>query len=384
MKKIHKYVSLLLVATGFLVPALAQRGEHRGNGGGSQSRVSGSRPTYSSPRQNSSPAVRQNHPSFGQTDRRTSSVQTRQSNSPVNRPDRNVRTGQQRPNSGTISRPDGRTSVRSSAVSDARVRNRGNNNNAIVRNDRINRQNSTARVSDLRRGNYGQRDRYRQNRFGVRNRYEPRRYYYSGYRHYSALPRTSISIYFGGYPYYYCGGLFYSYYDGFYEPVYAPFGIRIHTLPYGYYPFYVGSIPYYYYEGIYYRNYDNNEYEVVDAPMGAIVSTLPKGATVAIINGEKFYEFNGTYYKEGVNSKNQVVYTVVGKYGEVNNSDEADTGSVPSWQVGDVVDELPADSKPVTLNGESLYLSPDHIYFKEQVKDGQTRYEVVGMDEDNQ
>ena len=212
--------------------------------------------------------------------------------------------------------------------------------------------------------------------------YGPRRYVYAGAPRYSILPHGALTIRFGGYPYYYHSGLFYGYYSGYYEPVFAPIGIHINILPLGYYPFYVGPQRYYYYDGVYYRNYNNNEneYEVIDAPVGAQVSALPKGATAATINGEKFYEFNGTYYKETANSKNEVVYTVAGKYGHVNNTDEANASGLPlALHVGDVVPVLPDSCKELTINGEQLYLSPDNTYFKAQTVNGTTSYKIVGM-----
>lgn len=220
-------------------------------------------------------------------------------------------------------------------------------------------------------------------RYSPSYNYTPRRYVYVGAPRYSVLPREFISIRFGGYPYYYHSGLFFSLYSGYYEPVFAPIGIRISILPVGYYPFWIGPRRYYYYDGVYYRNYNNlnNEYEVVDAPLGAQVSTLPKGATVATINGEKFYEFNGTYYKEGVNSKAEVVYTVVGKYGQVNNTDES-IAAAP--HMGDIVPALPDGCKEATINGEQFYVSPDNTYYKAQTADGVTSYKIVGTGSEKQ
>ena len=67
------------------------------------------------------------------------------------------------------------------------------------------------------------------------------------------LPRSYMSIYFGGYPYYYNDGFYYGYYGGYYQPIFPPFGFHIGVLPYGYYSFYLGGYPYYYYNGIYYQ-----------------------------------------------------------------------------------------------------------------------------------
>jgi hypothetical protein len=247
--------------------------------------------------------------------------------------------------------------------------------------------NNTVRIN-----NYSRYPRvYNYNRYGGYsfvhyNYYAPRRYVYAGAPRYRALPRTFISINFGGYPYWYYGGDFYSYYDGFYEPVFAPIGIHVTILPSGYFPIYVGPALYYYYDGVYYRRYHDHsdEYEVVDAPMGAVVSSLPKGATEVVLNGEKFYEFNGTYYKEGTNSKNEVVYTVVGKNGVINNTDEQPvTNSVQAPQVGDEITVLPENSKQVTINGEVLYVTPDHLYLKAETRGNTTTYKVVGKAENN-
>jgi hypothetical protein len=221
--------------------------------------------------------------------------------------------------------------------------------------------------------------------FSHYNYYAPRRYVYVGAPRYSILPRTFISINFGGYPYYYHGGGFYGYYGGYYEPVFAPIGIHIRILPVGYYPIYIGPTPYYYYEGVYYKKYqDRDEYEVVDAPMGAIVSKLPKGAKAAVVNGEKFYEFNGTYYKETTNNKNEVEYTVVGKNGNINNTEEpAAVTTLKTPQIDDEITALPENSKQVTINGEVLYVTPDNLYLKPETRNDTTTYKVVGKAETN-
>ena len=118
--------------------------------------------------------------------------------------------------------------------------------------------------------------------------------------------------------------------------------------------------------------------------MGAVVSALPKGAKAVTVNGEKFYEFNGTYYKEGANDKNEVVYTVVGKNGEINNSDDSSTDPNVPLHVGDIVSTLPENSREVTINGQVLFVSPDNLYFKQRDDNGTTNYEVVGSGEQDQ
>ena len=198
---------------------------------------------------------------------------------------------------------------------------------------------------------------------------------------YSVIPRNSISIYFGGYPYYYNNGFFYGYYSGYYQPIFPPVGIRIGFLPFGYTRIFIGPDPFYYYNGIYFRHYDDDYYEVVDPPMGATVYSLPPKAKSVLLNGEKLYELNGTYYKEDRNSKGEVVYTVVGKNGEINNTGDANINAPQSsLHMGDVVNQLPEGSKAVTINGEKMYVSPDDIYFKEESNGGIIQYRVVGTD----
>ncbi len=227
---------------------------------------------------------------------------------------------------------------------------------------------------------YSNRNNYRNSYYGYNNDGDGRRFYTAYGPRYSYRPHNSISIYFGGFPYYYTDGLYYSYYSGYYQPVFPPFGIRVGSLPFGYSRVYAGVNPFYYYNGIYYRQYDDNNYEVVDAPMGASVSSLPNGAKSVSINGEKFYELNGTYYKEDRSSNGAPVYIVVGKNGEINNSGEAESGDYPASPLnnGDIVPELPEGSKIVTLNGEKLYVTPDDTFLREEANGGSVRYRVVG------
>lgn len=219
---------------------------------------------------------------------------------------------------------------------------------------------------------------YGSSNYYYRNGYD-RRIYVMNAPRYNYRPYNSISIYYGGNPYYYSDGLFYDYYSGYYQPIYPPYGIRISSLPFGFSRIYVGVNPFYYYNGIFYREYDRN-YEVVDAPLGAAVRSLPRGAKSVMINGEKFYELNGTYYKQGKNEKRKKIYTVVGKHGEINNSESenvTDDGQ-STFENGDIIHQLPEGSKIVTLDGEKLYVTPDDIYLKEEVNGNQVEYKVVG------
>ncbi|MEO9020656.1 MAG: DUF6515 family protein [Ginsengibacter sp.] len=227
---------------------------------------------------------------------------------------------------------------------------------------------------------------YHNNRGYYGNVYGHRTAFMYGTR-YRVIPHSFISIRFGGNPYYYNSGYFYGYYGGYYQPIFPPFGVRIGILPFGYSSFYWGGNPFYYYNGIYYRQYQDS-YEVVDAPMGAVVSSLPNGVRTVVINGETLYELNGTFYRADQEANGSVVYTVIGKNGVVNNSQDisgynsqAPVGVQPgtSLQVGDIISQLPEGSKVVTINGKQLYETPDNIYLEEQSNNGMVGYKVVGQ-----
>ncbi len=261
--------------------------------------------------------------------------------------------------------------------------NAGMQRNAVVSRE-FSRPSVGSRYNDRYAGvRYGNTYRYTNNYYvnGYRNGYGHRVIFMNGPR-YRIVPRNSISIYFGGNPYYYNQGCFYGYYGGFYQPLFPPFGLRISVLPFGYTRFYVGMVPFFYYNGIYYRQYNDNNYEVVDAPMGATVSSLPTGAKLVVVNGEKLYELNGTYYKADRDSKGNEVYTVVGKNGEINNTPEVDnntTAAPPaSLEIGDILNQLPEGTKTATINGEKVYVTPDGNYLEEENIDGVLKYKVIG------
>ncbi len=374
------FLILFLLTAGFLVSADAQR-DRNNNGGQRGNSYSGRNGGDYSNRNNSSfdrqrntgrsnDFNRQNNTSrnYGSYDRTTG----RNRNYDWNRANQNSSSRRDVVTNNSVNRDVSRNGYRNSGYSNAQRMNR----TVVVNNNvRFNSYNRYPTVYNYnRRGGYS---------FVRYNYYAPRRYVYVGAPRYSILPRSFITIRFGGYPYYYHGGCFYSYYDNYYAPVFAPIGIRVNILPPGFFSVYVGPSLYYYYEGIYYRKYQdrNNEYEVVDAPMGAVVSSLPKGATAAVVNGEKFYEFNGTYYKEGTNSKNEVVYTVVGKNGNINNTEEPASSDNQAPQIGDEITTLPENSRQVTINGEVLYLTPDNLYLKAETNNDSTTYKVVGKSE---
>lgn len=367
---LKKSLVLPLLTLVFLVSANAQRNRSEGARGNSYSNRDGGNFNRQRSFDRSSNANRPNTNSFNRSRNNDNRVADRSGNNPNPVFRRDVNTNG--------NRDVARTTTRSTTNFNTQ-RNYGN----------VSRNRTVTVTNTMRFNHYNRYPRvYNYNRHGgysfVRYSYVPRGYVYVGAPRYRVLPRSFITIQFGGYPYYYHRGCFFGLYDGYYSPVFAPIGIHVTILPAGYHRIYVGPSVYYYYDGIYYRNYNdrNDEYEVVDAPMGAVVSSLPKGATAATVNGEKFYEFNGTYYKEGTNSKNEVVYTVVGKNGEINNTQEpAANEETQDPQVGDIINSLPENSRTVTINGEVLYVTPDNLYLKAETNNNVTTYKIVGKGE---
>jgi hypothetical protein len=379
MKSIIKIFSLTVLFAGIVNISYAQRTRQLRGEGNTRASENVSR-APSAPRQmetrsapvrsfnnnlGSSPRVQSNQPSRQMTVRQV--------------PDRNFNNNRvaQTRNFQNSSNNQRVFSQRNSTSSDQRIVASRNNDNRYDR-DRVSRNVYQNNYRGYDRDNryynhYDRDDRYYGNVYGRRTRFM------FGTR-YTVIPHNFISIHFGGYPYYYYGGYYYGYYDGFYTPIFPPFGLHISVLPFGYIRLFIGGIPYYYYNGIYYRQYDNS-YQVVDAPMGATVSSLPDGARSVIINGEKLYELNGTYYKADRDENGNDVFIVVGKNGVINNTpiDESNIINSPeSMQIGDIVTQLPENSKIITVNGEQLYETPDNVYLREETNNGIVQYKVVG------
>lgn len=184
------------------------------------------------------------------------------------------------------------------------------------------------------------------------------------------------------------------------------FGFRINVLPFGYYPFYIGNDPFYYHQGVYYRPYNNGGYQVVAPPLGAIVKHLPSGAKVTIINDQKYYELGGTFYQQETSAKNKIQYRVIGTDGVLNTVERESEGSneinssplpVPpavennlkssspiGYSQGQKLNQLPANSKAVTINNQKLYLAPNGIYYQEEIDaNNNLSYQSVGGENNN-
>ena len=164
---------------------------------------------------------------------------------------------------------------------------------------------------------------------------------------------------------------------------YPSLGFYLNALPFGYYPFYMGSSLYYYADGTFYSPYGDSGYVVTVPPVGAAVPKLPKGAKSIMIDNQQFFEFNGVYYKTVVNDAGDTVYVVAGKDGQLN-TDGADNTANQAPQVNDIVGQLPDNSHKISLNGKKYYVSPDDIYY-EQITDrnGNTAYRIVSVPDNN-
>ncbi|WP_428328316.1 DUF6515 family protein [Mucilaginibacter sp.] len=173
---------------------------------------------------------------------------------------------------------------------------------------------------------------------------------------------------------------YYHYYHGYYNSYYLPrLGFSIGVLPYGYYPFFYGDYQFYYSDGLFYQ-YDNNQYTVVEPPIGAEVTNLPDKAQSIVINGQQYYELNGVYYQPVTKDDGTIVYQIAGKDGELNTGGAVQDDQPQGPQMGDIVAQLPQDCRKIKVNGEKLYVSPDGVYYQEQVDaNGNKTYKIVGL-----
>jgi hypothetical protein len=202
---------------------------------------------------------------------------------------------------------------------------------------------------------------------------------FAGGRMYRSVPRSFLRLRFGGYPYYFNDGLFYGYYGGYYGSIFPPLGISINALPYGYWAFNYNGFPYFYHSGIYYRQQEE-QYQVVEAPVGASVPKIPKEAKVVLVNNEKYFEYNGTYYKEYVKEEGTIWYEIAGLHGVLNTTAIAPVAIIEEKQynIGDIVDALPADCKSVIINNRKYFVANGNLFFEELIENNILKYKVVG------
>ena len=137
----------------------------------------------------------------------------------------------------------------------------------------------------------------------------------------------------------------------------------------------------YYYSDGYFYNYDNNQYTVVEPPLGAEVKELPSKAQAISINGEQYYEMNGVYYQPVTKDDGSQTYVVAGKDGHLETGDggQVDNGQGDQLpQTGDIYNELPQGTRTIHINGQTLFVSPDDVYYQETTDtSGKRVYKVV-------
>jgi hypothetical protein len=236
------------------------------------------------------------------------------------------------------------------------------------------------------------------------------------YRRYGGNPRVSIGI----------GGLFgFGRWGGFYgngragvSIVLPPiiFGARIQVLPPGFRKIYFGGTLYYYRGNTYYREMGNGDgYESVEPPLGATINRLPLGTKRITINGQIFYEYSGNYYMQDNDNTNSRSYILVGTKGQLNidealrlrdesrnenddaeyndrnynddnfynngqnnNEPSANNGAYGAGpQIGDRFENLPRNTRTITVGGKTQYESPAGTRYQAVIEDGKTVYEVV-------
>ncbi|HEY4198394.1 MAG TPA: hypothetical protein VGM63_22790, partial [Mucilaginibacter sp.] len=121
------------------------------------------------------------------------------------------------------------------------------------------------------------------------------------------------------------------------------------------------------------------------------------------------YEASGVYYQPQ-DENGRTVYVVVGKDGVLNTDNGGGTDqpmsdnddpimdnnapagataqaapapnagtTVTNIQVGDVIEQLPADCRRVTLNDKKYYVSPDNVFYEEFKDANGTGYRVASV-----
>lgn len=164
--------------------------------------------------------------------------------------------------------------------------------------------------------------------------------------------------------------------SGLYTSLYlSRIGLSIGYLPAGYYPFYWDNYEYFYSDGYYYQ-YNNNQYTVVEPPLGAEINNLPNGAVKVNINGEEYYELNGVYYQQ-IQNGDKSTYVISGKDGKID-ANLSSNNDINIYKIGDVLKDLPQDSRKLKIDDKIYYVSPNDIYFEKDNINGEIIYKVVG------
>ena len=94
------------------------------------------------------------------------------------------------------------------------------------------------------------------------------------------------------------GGRFFLNTPGGFQPVSAPVGATLATLPVGYVKVDVQSTSYFYHHGAFFRRDPGHQaYLVVDPPVGATVPSIPPGYEHVYIDSLRYYKLGEVYYR---------------------------------------------------------------------------------------
>ena len=186
------------------------------------------------------------------------------------------------------------------------------------RSNNSNRNVKTERNYNNNRNSVGN-NHYNNNRYRHQPIYRNTHYRYP-YHHrvIRTLPVNHVTITYGGLPYFYYSGIYYTTYNNQYVVVLPPRGFRIAVLPVGHVRVIVGPSIYYYHSGVYYvetsittTNVEEGKYEVTQPPVGVVVSEISKDAEEVFIDGKIFYDYNDVLYKKVMDNQGNTTYEVV-------------------------------------------------------------------------
>ena len=94
------------------------------------------------------------------------------------------------------------------------------------------------------------------------------------------------------------GGRFFLNTPGGFQPVSAPVGATLATLPVGYVTVDVQSTSYFYHSGTFFRRDPGHQaYLVVAPPVGATVPSIPPGYAHVYIDSRRYYKLGEVYYR---------------------------------------------------------------------------------------
>jgi hypothetical protein len=97
------------------------------------------------------------------------------------------------------------------------------------------------------------------------------------------------------------------------------------------------------------------------------------------------HELNGVYYQPVTKDDGTQVYVIAGKDGqlETNQQGQADGQNGPMPKTGDIYNDLPEGTRTIHVNGQTLYVSPDDVYYQETTDTSGNRvYKVVSTPAD--